>query len=372
MLPLARNESRTPGKFLSKTPGKLPMTVNRATGTIRKAPPINRYQSFTTPSKRLTAADPSRYSELPHTSDLSYATNQHKESIDNNTFNVMNISSSTEFEGPPMSTPSVNNVTQMTVPSPFMREILSTIDKRLTIFMNTFLSQTTNATSGAGGNNDEIIQNMRNAVMSGINETRDLTCVDDSSFQVPVSSTVVRKPSVPSIQVQSVDDTVIMMPTAAKRTNRRLMTVDFAGNISSRVTAIAVPPRRSQRISMMQEIRQSRENVLPKIKEKTQKSKIKNKIVASYFYDSPSARASNITKKDHKNAIMDLINSGSVKELQLLPGIGQKKAYQIVTYRTVNGKFKILEDVKKALPMAKKSWENFLKVGSKSIICCSN
>lgn len=381
MLPVSRNElSKTPGKILVKTPGKLTSTINRGTGTIKKQPPaamVSRFHSFTTPSKRATVVDPIRYSELPQTADLSYMDPTPKHSIDNNTFNIMNMSSSTEVEGPTLSAhPSLNNLTQPSVPSfsPLIRQIEATIDKKLSSFMTSFINQTT---SNAEHENvgDNLQNNIKDAVINGIKELRDISGVNDSELlnspfiDVPenaVSSTVLRKP-VPKIQINTLP---------AKRTNRRLMTTDLVENASplrpsnsqepsshnlTVLPAPAVLPRRSDRISMMHDIRKSKENVLPAIEYKVRKNKIKNKIMATYLNKSTSS-LQQVSKKDHKDAIMDMINTGSVKELQMLPTIGAKTAYQIVSHRLVKGKFKALEDVKKALMMKDKAWNNFMEV----------
>lgn len=371
MLEQKRNEmSKTPGKTLAKTPAKVPSTINRGTGTIRKqssVSSVNRFRSFTTPSKRNTAADPMRFSELPKTTDMNFMNPTPKQSIDNNTFSVLNFSSSTEVEGPTSSAhPSLINLTQASVPSfsPLIRQIEATIDKKLTSFMNSFLSQTT-----TGASNEKIAENLRNdikdAVVSGINEMQNLSEIDDSSennttfIEVPenaVSSTVIRKPNIPDIQINDQP-----LPAPAKRTNRRLMTIDLMEH-APKNTQNQLSPRRSVRISMMQDIRKTKENLMPAIVSKARKTNIKNKTMAAYWNDSTSSGKQKVSKKDHKVAVMDMINTGSIKELQMLPSIGPKTAYQIVSHRLVKGKFTVLEDVKKALMMKDKSWNNFMEV----------
>lgn len=387
MLPVSRNETmKTPGKTLTKTPGKVTSTINRGTGTIKKKPTVtsvNRFHSFNTPSKRVTSADPMRYSELPQSADMSYMNPTPKQSIDNNTFNIMNFSSSTEVEGPSLSAhPSLANLTQAVVPSfsPLIRQIEATIDKKLTTFMTSFINQTT---SGTVNENmaDNLRNNIKDAVVSGIKEIRDLSGVEDSSIlnstfmEAPenaVSSTVLRQP-VPSIQIDNVT-----MPAPAKRTNRRLLTTEFVENgasplrpsnpqeTSTQNLTVIPAPRRSVRISIMQDIRKTKENVMPAIKSKARKTKIKNQIMATYLNKS-TTNHQQVSKEEHKDAVMDMINTGSVKELQMLPTIGSKTAFQIVSHRLVKGKFKTLEDVKKALMMKDKAWNNFMEVNTKLI-----
>jgi DNA uptake protein ComE-like DNA-binding protein len=381
MLPTSRNEmiktpgktlTKTPGKTLAKTPGKMISTINRGTGTIKKAPAsVNRFHSFNTPSKRVADVDPMRYSELPQTSDFSYL--EPKQSIDNNTFNIMNVSASTEVEGPSLSAhPSLNNLTQAAMPSfsPLIRQIEATIDQKLTSFMTTFINQTTTSSVNAENIADNLRNNIKDAVVSGIKEIRDLSGLEDSDLNLSIvevpenafSSTVLRKP-VPSTQINNKT-----MP--AKRTNRRLMTVDLADEISSQNLTVIPAPRRSVRISTMHDIRKTKENVMPAIKSQARKTIVKNQIMATYLNKS-STSLPKVSKKDHKDAVMDIINTGSVKELKMLPTVGAKTAYQIVSHRLVKGKFKTLEDVKKALMMKDKTWDKFMEVNSNLLLKCS-
>ncbi|MBI5409551.1 MAG: helix-hairpin-helix domain-containing protein [Nitrospirae bacterium] len=51
------------------------------------------------------------------------------------------------------------------------------------------------------------------------------------------------------------------------------------------------------------------------------------------------------------------VNQATAKELASLPGIGKKKAEEIVSYREKNGKFKSLEDLKKVEGIGKDTFE---------------
>ncbi len=48
------------------------------------------------------------------------------------------------------------------------------------------------------------------------------------------------------------------------------------------------------------------------------------------------------------------INSATVQELQTLKGVGEKKAQEIVDYRTKNGAFKSVDDLAKVKGIGKK------------------
>lgn len=51
------------------------------------------------------------------------------------------------------------------------------------------------------------------------------------------------------------------------------------------------------------------------------------------------------------------INMGTESQLALLPGIGPKLAAEIIKYRTSNGNFKTVDDIKKVSGVADKKFE---------------
>lgn len=70
-------------------------------------------------------------------------------------------------------------------------------------------------------------------------------------------------------------------------------------------------------------------------KERSKRKNVANNITLIDVYCNGSANTKTSLSK-HRKAVLDLLNKGSMKELQILPQIGQKTAYQIVTQRFVN------------------------------------
>ena len=124
--------------------------------------------------------------------------------------------------------------------------------------------------------------------------------------------------------------------------------------------------RRSMRIAT-KPIKEVEEPPVEKPKEKkSKKMAMGDKIIAEYFskQDQPSAKGLKSKKEKvcgHKSSVLDLINRGSIKELQILPTVGLKTAYSIVTHRTIHGKFKKLDDLAK-LFLGGKKWQKFQEV----------
>lgn len=85
-----------------------------------------------------------------------------------------------------------------------------------------------------------------------------------------------------------------------------------------------------------------------------------NKQIASYFKSRESIDP-NVAKSKHIAAVFELLNTGSIKELQILPKIGHKTAYQIVTTRIMKGRYKTLKDIGKLPIWRGKQWNTFLE-----------
>jgi len=65
-----------------------------------------------------------------------------------------------------------------------------------------------------------------------------------------------------------------------------------------------------------------------------------------------------------KKLIID-INVAGVEELQLLPGVGEKTAANIINYRKINGHFKVVSDILKVKGIGNKKYEkikDYIKV----------
>lgn len=145
----------------------------------------------------------------------------------------------------------------------------------------------------------------------------------------------------------------IVAPKSKSRVSKRLTN-----------TLENVPVRRSARLSSIP----SRSDLVPApepLKKQTRRRNvpIKNKQIASYF-NSRESIDPKVTKSKHIEAIFELLNTGSIKELQVLPKIGHKTAYQIVTTRIMKGRYKSLKDIGKLPIWRGKQWETFLEANN--------
>lgn len=112
--------------------------------------------------------------------------------------------------------------------------------------------------------------------------------------------------------------------------------------------------RRSTRLLV---IRQNRISVRHENKVKI--PRVKNEALA--MLKSPRG----LKKSDLKKAILEIMNTGRFNDLKALPKVGQKTAFQIISYRGLNGKFKTFDDLKEIPAMKGKAWGNFLEVRKK-------
>lgn len=353
MLPLTRNEqTKTPGNKFVKTPGKMmPPSAVKFTSTAKKHQ--NGFHSFTTPSKAPTVRNRMRRTEVPRANESSF--------IDNNIF-VMNCSTSTEFDAPELN--SNVSVAPSNMPtlsfSPFMRQIEKAIDLKLTSFMETLKNETLGHPTDMTQYHETIKQALMTKAAEPINETFDVA--DD----VLAAPTAVHKPTARLNLEKTLLETTWIVGDQ-QRLETRELDVDAAFNFTAplpktrgnrRLTTVKVDggERRSKRISTFREARSSK---CAEIKESLEKvtKKIKNEPTPSFLN-----RSRRVSKAEHKKEVLELLNTGTYKQLKMLPKIGIKTAYQIITYRTINGKFKVIDDVQKVPAMRGKVWENFLEV----------
>jgi DNA uptake protein ComE-like DNA-binding protein len=436
MKPIPRNEiaSKTPGKFLAKTPANIRGTL------AKKTPTVSRFNSFITPGSKKSLAVTStvnRYSEMPRSKNNINNTINAKESIDNNTFSIMNVSTSTEIDAPistsSSSLTSLNNqnIVQLQTPtqsfSPLMRQIEATIERKLSTFMETIRNQSIQSNNASRNSlkpspkksETNLIPesvatqfqfDVKNAVMNGLREMQDMSGFESVDNDFDTDDIENNSQAACSTASRAIPPRMFLNDVPLndsnkenqnhRRINRRLSVIDspvryfgrerkiraLSGEeqeeeeviimenekeervIDEKATKVINPPRRSMRICQMKEIRANKDNknfkltdrVAPTIKRQT----FKNEIVAAYL-SGTSGEIKNISKKDHKNAIMHVFNTGTLKNLQILPGIGQKSAYLIVTHRAVKGKFSSFEEIKKVLMMSEKKWQKFLEVISR-------
>lgn len=157
------------------------------------------------------------------------------------------------------------------------------------------------------------------------------------------------------LEITSIRDEV---PSVRRTSLRRAeTTIEILSPEVSRDTTVvqrAAPNlRRSTRISEVQHRRFS-----CFVQEVGSKKKLAVKSETVAFLTSPK----NLKKPDLKKAIVKLMNTGKFSELQLLPTIGKKTAYQIISYRSMNGKFTSFDDLKRLPAFKGKMWQKFLDV----------
>lgn len=286
-----------------------------------------------------------------------------------------------------------------------MRKIESTIDEKMKTFFTSMQNLTSIPNETFQIQNTGAVPKVVENDPSNYTVASETVVLDDSSFDfndtvrtfdAPACSTVVRSRVTVLPKEEKVD----------KETKKRKLTNSMLSRTTVDVFAVPLPPkrritqlsssvlneatdnsfynssvtqclpvRRSNRISIMATaheaaLRETTIHEAPQAKRKAVKRepklKIKNEVVASYFEHKGNTSAKKVSKGSHKEAILDVINTGSFKELQKLPTIGLKTAYQIVAYRSVNGKFKKIEDIKNVPMMVGKRWTNFLAVSFNS------
>lgn len=173
---------------------------------------------------------------------------------------------------------------------------------------------------------------------------------------------------VPPVTANNHDETVLR-----RRTNRRLTSNEFENDEvfavpkpakRSKSVAAPLPVRRSTRISSYNENRSQDDGKPTPKKVAKQSKKTKNQVVSLYF--NPTSK--NVSKADHKKSILQILNKGNFKDIKMLPSIGDKTAYQIVSFRSVMGKFGAIDDLKKVPAMKGKLWEKFLEVSKRLLV----
>ncbi|XP_055843366.1 kinesin-like protein Nod [Episyrphus balteatus] len=203
----------------------------------------------------------------------------------------------------------------------------------------------------------------------------------------PCSSLSLDLNSTENEQFSNIEETVL--PVKPLRRSRRLSS--RAQSLGANNDSVIVPKRRSTRLSIkslhdvrrrsirlmshkehsLEEVQEElktpvKQNDKPTTSRTVKKSKkpagslVQNPTIAGYFEGKENKSTnlkSNLAK--HQKAILEMLNSASMKELQYLPQIGLKTAFQIVTQRTLHGKFKNFTQVSKLPIWRGKAWERF-------------
>ncbi|CRK91196.1 CLUMA_CG004879, isoform A [Clunio marinus] len=336
-----RLQARTPLKSYM-----LPLSTNKRVNSVVKTPRAKSDYNYTgTIRKTLTKPQIGQYSFKPN----SRKSLRFNKSNLNDTFNVVDHNesscSSMNRENHRIECQNQHNFQF----SPLMRRIEMAIDNKFSSFMETIKNQTIQNSLFY----PELLRSsVRSSVASSVAKT--INCnkdpLDDSSYSEitnftisnddassPTTSTVLRR--------QGTNENNNFMMN--KRSNDELMAIAISDSeneitleVPSNETVISRPPiRRSTRI----QIRKQEERL----------RSISNETI-------PEETSHRITKRSLEKNILQILNNGSLKELQKIPAVGLKTAQQILTYRSVNGKFKTLAAVKKVHGMRGKFYENFL------------
>lgn len=165
-----------------------------------------------------------------------------------------------------------------------------------------------------------------------------------------ITSTVLRRPKERK-KISGHLETRKLDYVATRKSSRKTLDVNtrISGEKDSRKETQQV--RRSVRISVYKE--NNKRMTIAEAKPITRKAKSDISLLAS----------KGASKADHNKFILDILNTRTHKELKQLPMVGVKTAFQIVTYRSVKGKFKKIDELKNLVAFqGTKTWEKFLKV----------
>lgn len=113
--------------------------------------------------------------------------------------------------------------------------------------------------------------------------------------------------------------------------------------------------RRSRRISMMVERAPLADIPIPNVKPESRKSTLLE------HFERLSIGSNENAKSSHMEFVLNILNKGTLKDLQILPMIGCKTAYQIYTYRSTNGAFETIESLKDMPFWSEKTYQRFVR-----------
>lgn len=115
--------------------------------------------------------------------------------------------------------------------------------------------------------------------------------------------------------------------------------------------------RRSQRVSMM--IERAPLADISVLNVQRRKSKSRKSTLYEHF-EKLTIGSNENAKSSHMEFVLNLLNQGTLKDLQMLPMIGSKTAYQIYTYRLTNGAFEKIESLKGMPFWSEKKYQRFV------------
>lgn len=116
--------------------------------------------------------------------------------------------------------------------------------------------------------------------------------------------------------------------------------------------------RRSRRISIMAERAPLADISVPNVQREKPKSR---KSTLHEHFEKMTIGSNENAKSSHMDFVLNILNRGTLKDLQMLPMIGSKTAYQIYTYRLTNGAFEKIESLKYMPFWSEKTYQRFIK-----------
>lgn len=186
-------------------------------------------------------------------------------------------------------------------------------------------------------------------------ESEDNLIVNESISSIAPPSTPVIVKHVNASEIIPIQEEQKPIPNMRRSTRISMRSVRSSGEQNSNEQPRL---RRSERISMMAERAPLVDISVPNVQRKKPKSR---KSTLHERFEKLTIGSSENAKSSHMEFVLNILNEGTLKDLQMLPMIGSKTAYQIYTYRLMNGAFEEIESLKNMPFWSEKTYHRFVK-----------